>query len=157
MRIIRTVASRSTLVPMLKRATKLALAALLGATVIAASHVPPARSQAVELVRVDVQTVGKGYRASKLRGTTDLNYNKEKIGSIDDLIVGKDQILFAVLQVGGFLGVLHDGDRVRAAGDRWKAARSCALGHLLRRGSGRSGILASCAGSGDHRVLPPVR
>jgi hypothetical protein len=101
----RAVAFRLSLHPMLKRANNLALAALLGATVLATTHSPPARSQAVEFIRVDVQTVAKGYRASKLRGATVQNDKDEKIGSIDDLIVGKDQVLFAVLQVGGFLGI----------------------------------------------------
>jgi hypothetical protein len=103
--IARAVAFRLSLNSMLKRANNLAVAALLGATVVATTHSPPARSQAVDLIRVDVQMVAKGYRASKLRGATVQNDKDEKIGSIDDLIVGKDQVLFAVLQVGGFLGI----------------------------------------------------
>jgi hypothetical protein len=105
MRIARAVPFRLSLDAMVKRANNLAVAALLGVTVLATTYLPPARSQAVELIRVDVQTVAKGYRASKLRGATVQNDKDEKIGSIDDLIVGKDQVLFAVLQVGGFLGI----------------------------------------------------
>jgi hypothetical protein len=29
----------------------------------------------------------------------------ERIGTIDDLIIGKDRVLFGILQVGGFLGI----------------------------------------------------
>jgi hypothetical protein len=105
MRIASATTFRLPLDAMLKRANSLAVAALLGATVVATAHSSPAHSQAVELIRVDVQTVAKGYRASKLHGATVQNDKNEKIGTIDDLIVGKDQVLFAVLQVGGFLGI----------------------------------------------------
>ena len=58
---------------------------------------PPrvAFAQAVELVVVDVKTVARGYRTSK----------NEKIGEIDDIIIARDKGLFAILQVGGFLGL----------------------------------------------------
>jgi sporulation protein YlmC with PRC-barrel domain len=59
----------------------------------------------VKVVVVDVVAVADGYRASKLRGTTVVNSKNEKIGEIDDLVVGKDRVLFATLQVGGFLGL----------------------------------------------------
>ena len=59
----------------------------------------------VALVVVDVVAVADGYRASKLRGTTVVNSKNEKIGELDDLIVGKDRVLFGIIQVGGFLGI----------------------------------------------------
>ncbi len=59
----------------------------------------------VALVVVDVVAVADGYRASKLRGATVVNPKNEKIGKLDDLIVGKDRVLFAIIQVGGFLGL----------------------------------------------------
>ena len=65
----------------------------------------PALPQAVELVIVDVTTVAKGYRASKLTGHGVVNDQNERIGSIDDIIIGRDRVLFAILQVGGFLGI----------------------------------------------------
>ncbi|SDR63484.1 PRC-barrel domain-containing protein [Rhizobiales bacterium GAS113] len=67
--------------------------------------VEPARSQEVQLVKVDVAVVAKGYRASKLIGTAVRNDKNEKIGKIDDIIVDHKNVLFAVLQVGGFLGI----------------------------------------------------
>ena len=68
----------------------------------------PALEQAgVSLVKVDLSVVAQGYRLSKLIGSSVINDKNEKIGTIDDLIADKDKKLlsFAVLQVGGFLGV----------------------------------------------------
>jgi sporulation protein YlmC with PRC-barrel domain len=61
----------------------------------------------VSLVKVDLSVVAQGYRLSKLIGSSVINDKNEKIGTIDDLIADKDKKLlsFAVLQVGGFLGV----------------------------------------------------
>ena len=73
--------------------------------VIAAALVPVASAVPVELVVVDVVQVANGYRASKLRGVTVSNPQNQKIGDLDDLIVGKDRVLFAIVQVGGFLGI----------------------------------------------------
>jgi sporulation protein YlmC with PRC-barrel domain len=67
----------------------------------------PALPQAgVALVKVDLSVVAKGYRMSKLVGTTVINDKNEKIGTLDDVIADKDKKLsLAVLQVGGFLGL----------------------------------------------------
>jgi ribosomal 30S subunit maturation factor RimM len=65
----------------------------------------PALSQGVQLVVVDVHAVAEGYRASKLIGSSVVNDQNEKIGTIEDIIIGKDKVLFAVLQVGGFLHI----------------------------------------------------
>jgi sporulation protein YlmC with PRC-barrel domain len=66
----------------------------------------PALSQAsVALVKVDLSVVAKGYRMSKLIGSNVTNDKDEKIGTIDDVIADKKQVNFAVLQVGGFLGM----------------------------------------------------
>jgi PRC-barrel domain len=73
--------------------------------VIAAAHVPVADAAPVDLVVVDVVQVANGYRASKLHGATVSNPQNQKIGTLDDLIVGKDRVLFAIVQVGGFLGI----------------------------------------------------
>jgi hypothetical protein len=64
-----------------------------------------ALSQAVQLLEVDVKVLGKGYRASKLMGQDVYNEKNEKIGEIDDIIIDKDRVLFAVLEIGGFLGI----------------------------------------------------
>jgi len=46
-----------------------------------------------------------GVRASKVIGSSVYNDKDEKIGSIDDLVIGNDQTLHAVIDVGGILGV----------------------------------------------------
>src|SRR3981189_3721614 len=68
----------------------------------------PALPQAgVQLIKVDLSVVAKGYRISKLVGTTVINDKNEKIGTVSDVVADKDkkQLSFAVLQVGGFLGL----------------------------------------------------
>src|SRR5580704_13609357 len=44
-------------------------------------------------------------RASKVIGSAVYNDHDEKVGSIDDLLIGKDGSMKAVLSVGGFLGM----------------------------------------------------
>jgi hypothetical protein len=63
------------------------------------------RSQPVSLVVVDVNVVAQGYRMSKLTGSNVTNEKNEKSGTIDDFILARNHSLFAVLQVGGFLGL----------------------------------------------------
>jgi len=68
----------------------------------------PALPQAgVALVKVDLSVVAKGYRMSKLIGSSVINDKNEKIGTLDDIVADKDkkQLSFAVLQIGGFLGL----------------------------------------------------
>lgn len=65
----------------------------------------PAMSQAVQLVKVDVAVVAKGFRARKMLGSAVTNDKKENIGSLEDMIVDEKKQIFAVLQVGGFLGL----------------------------------------------------
>ena len=62
------------------------------------------------VMAVNVEMVAAtGYRASKLLGADIYNDQGEKIGVLDDFIVGSDaNISVAVVSVGGFLGM---GDR----------------------------------------------
>ena len=81
---------------------------LIGAVLALALATGPALPQmGVQLVKVDLSVVAKGYRMSKLIGSSVINDKNEKIGTVDDVIADKDkkQLSFAVLQVGGFLGV----------------------------------------------------
>ena len=78
-------------------------AAALIAAMLASSAPLPVLSQSVQLVVVDIHAVAEGYRASKLIGSTVVNDQNEKVGTIEDIIIGRDRVLFAVLQVGGFL------------------------------------------------------
>ena len=58
---------------------------------------------------IDITTTSiltTGYRASKLLKADIYNENGKKIGKIDDLIIGgSGNVTFAVLSVGGFLGI----------------------------------------------------
>src|ERR1700744_5258838 len=63
-------------------------------------------SRADQLVAVDVRPLAEAYRASRMIGSVVMNDINEKIGTVDDLIVSpSDRVLFAVLSVGGFLGI----------------------------------------------------
>ncbi|MEO3385380.1 PRC-barrel domain-containing protein [Mesorhizobium sp. CAU 1741] len=62
-------------------------------------------SQNVVVIDVDVKEVAKGYRASELTDADVENGAGETIGSIDDLIVDREKVLFAILEIGGFLGI----------------------------------------------------
>lgn len=55
--------------------------------------------------RNPVMTDNGGLRASKIVGSSVYNDQDQKIGSIDDLVIGNDHSLHAVLSVGGFLGM----------------------------------------------------
>jgi len=65
----------------------------------------PVFSQAAALVEVDVAKVAFGYRTSKLIDTEVQNDKGDKIGEIDDIIIDKQKALFAIIEVGGFLGI----------------------------------------------------
>ena len=83
---------------------------LVAAAALAVASIGPVfaqgKPQTVGLVRVDPQSVATGYRASKVLGSTVVNEANQSIGTIDDLIVTPtEKVSFAVLSVGGFLGV----------------------------------------------------
>src|SRR3984957_6785793 len=83
---------------------------LAGTALLAASLSAPAFSQGAPqtgtLMKVDPATLATGYRTSKVVGSTVVNEANETVGTIDDLIVTPtEKVPFAVLSVGGFLGV----------------------------------------------------
>ena len=89
---------------------KHSIALMVGAAVVAAALSNPALSQGTPqtaaIMKVDPQTVATGYRTSKVVGSTVVNEANETIGTIDDLIVTpSEKVPFAVLSVGGFLGM----------------------------------------------------
>jgi hypothetical protein len=86
------------------------IALIAGALVMAAAFVEPALSQGTPqtaaIMKVDPQSVATGYRTSKVVGSTVVNEANETVGTIDDLIVTpSEKVPFAVLSVGGFLGI----------------------------------------------------
>lgn len=62
--------------------------------------------QTLSIMKVDPQSLATGYRTSKVVGSAVVNEANETVGTIDDLIVTpNDKVPFAVLSVGGFLGM----------------------------------------------------
>jgi PRC-barrel domain len=89
---------------------KRSIALMVGAAVIAAALSGRALSQGtpqtLSIMRVDPQTLATGYRTSKVVGSSVVNEANETVGTIDDLIVTPgEKVPFAVLSVGGFLGM----------------------------------------------------
>jgi hypothetical protein len=86
------------------------IALLAGAAGIAAALSGPAFSQGtpqtLSVMKIDPQSLATGYRTSKVVGSSVVNEANENIGTIDDLIVTpSEKVPFAVLSVGGFLGM----------------------------------------------------
>ncbi len=112
---------------MLKLTTTSLLAASLALPVMAQTPAPPSQNHSPAALnapathdtagnpsgngynspsaRNSVMTDNGSMRASKIVGSSVYNDHDQKIGSIDDLVIGSDHSLQAVLSVGGFLGV----------------------------------------------------
>ena len=109
---------------MKKRACLIAGAAMVSTVLFAGSVWAQGAPQTVSIERVDVQKLAAGYRSSKIVGSPVVNDANEKIGDVDDLLVEpSDKVLFAVLSVGGFLGmgerlVVVPFSSLRVAGNR---------------------------------------
>jgi hypothetical protein len=89
----------------MRRSIMLASAASLAIALSAPAYSQGA-PQTVTLMKVDPQTLATGYRTSKVVGATVVNEANETVGTIDDLIVTPGgQAPYAVLSVGGFLGL----------------------------------------------------
>ena len=88
------------------RSTKFLTAALALAAVLSGPAFSQGAPQTVTLMKVDLQTLATGYRTSKVVGSTIVNESNVTVGTIDDLIVTpNEKVPFAVLSVGGFLGM----------------------------------------------------
>ncbi len=82
--------------------TVAAMGTCVEATIARAQGTP----QAITQQRVDVVQLGTGYRASKITGSPVYNRSKERLGTIDDLLVVPDnKDTYLILSVGGFLGM----------------------------------------------------
>jgi PRC-barrel domain len=90
----------------MKRASLVVGAAMVSTVLFAGPVWAQGAPQTVRIERVDVQKLAAGYRSSKIVGSPVVNDANEKIGDVDDLLVEpSDKVLFAVLSVGGFLGM----------------------------------------------------
>ncbi len=112
---------------MLKTGAAALLAASIALPVMAQSPAPPSRNTSpaataapathdtsgsptangynTPSARNPVMTDNGGMRTSKIVGSSVYNDRNEKVGSIDDLVIGSDKTLNAVVSVGGFLGM----------------------------------------------------
>jgi hypothetical protein len=88
------------------RNSSLLAAAIVATLSLGAPVLAQGVQQTISLMRVDTQSLATGYRTSKVVGSTVVNEANETVGTIDDLIVTpNDRVPFAVLSVGGFLGM----------------------------------------------------
>jgi sporulation protein YlmC with PRC-barrel domain len=55
--------------------------------------------------QVDVAKVAFGYRVSKMFEREVVNSQGETIGEINDLVIDKQKAVYAIIEVGGFLGM----------------------------------------------------
>lgn len=86
--------------------SSLAVLAAMAATLGGTPAYAQGTQQTVALTKVDIQSLATGYRTSKVVGSHIVNEANEAVGTIDDLIVTpNDKVPFAVLSVGGFLGM----------------------------------------------------
>ena len=86
------------------------LTLMAGVAIIAVSLSSPVFSQGapqtLSMMKIDPQSLATGYRTSKVVGSAVVNEANETVGSIDDLIVTpSEKVPYAVLSVGGFLGM----------------------------------------------------
>jgi hypothetical protein len=90
----------------MKKSIIFASAAMIGVVLVLRPAGAQVASQTVELAKVNVQRLAAGYRASKVIGSSVVNDANETIGKIDDILVSSDgKEPFAVLSIGGFLGM----------------------------------------------------
>ena len=90
----------------MKRTFMLATAAAIIGTALSTSAFSQGAPQTVTLMKIDPQSLATGYRTSKVVGSAVYNEADEKVGTVDDLIVTpSEKVPFAVLSVGGFLGI----------------------------------------------------
>jgi sporulation protein YlmC with PRC-barrel domain len=90
----------------MNKLTLLAATAMIGAATLAPPALAQGKQQTITLMKVDPQTLATGFRVSKVLGATVVNDANEQVGTIDDLIVTPNQsVPYAVLSVGGFLGM----------------------------------------------------
>ena len=86
--------------------TRLVIGAALACALLSGPVVAQGVPQTVDIAKVNVQKLPAGYRASKIIGSSVVNDGNESIGKIDDLLVSSDgRPPFAVLSIGGFLGI----------------------------------------------------
>jgi sporulation protein YlmC with PRC-barrel domain len=90
----------------MKQAMLIAILGMMWA-VTAGNAGAPVAGKVVLGTTVEVtEAIAVGHRASKLMGAAVYNEQEEKVGTIDDFIITPDRsVSYAILSVGGFLGL----------------------------------------------------
>ncbi len=83
----------------------LLVSALLALAMLTTIGISAAVLQQAVLTSANVAEVGKGYRTSQLTGRRVQNDKNDSIGTIIDFVIGRDYASFAILEIGGFLGI----------------------------------------------------
>jgi sporulation protein YlmC with PRC-barrel domain len=86
----------------------LASMTLISSLAVASLAIMPAAAQGTQQVvtTIDITAIARGYRSTKITGSAVVNEKGETVGKIDDLIITRDQrALFAIVSVGGYLGM----------------------------------------------------
>lgn len=80
------------------------VAGLMTATTLGGIALAQGKPQTIAVV--DVKGLSTGYRGSKVIGSDVRNDANDKIGTIDDIIIARaDFVPYAIVSVGGFLGI----------------------------------------------------
>lgn len=89
----------------------LAAIALVGIAAAGSAHAQVAGSVPIGVIQTELAFVANGWSVKRtILGQPVYNDSKEKIGSVEDLIVSPDKaVSYAIVGVGGFLGIgTHD-------------------------------------------------
>jgi hypothetical protein len=75
-------------------------------TVTTLSGIALAQGKPQTIAVVDIAGLSTGYRGSKVIGSDVRNDANDKIGTVDDILIARtDFVPYAIISVGGFLGV----------------------------------------------------
>jgi len=81
-------------------------AVIVAIAVLSSQAMAQGAPQTVAIMKDDPQTLATGFRSSKIVGSSVVNQANETVGSIDDLIITpNEKAPYAILSVGGFLGL----------------------------------------------------
>jgi len=90
--------------------------------------------------RTSVVADAGGMRSSKIVGASVYDDEDQKIGSVDDLVIGNDKSLNAVISVGGFLGI--GSKMVEVPFDKLHFGNSSDDNHVVMPGMTKDALIA---------------
>lgn len=137
---------------------KMQLAAGLAATTLMAvsalAQTSPAPTQPIGAGQVITQMTPDLMRGSKLMGVDVYGADNQKVGDIDEVLVGKDgKVQAVVVGVGGFLGIGEKDIAIPYDQVQWMADTQAAAGQTAPAGTNTAGGVTTPAAPG---VTPPA-